>query len=168
VTEPYSVPIVPGNQPQYVADTPVVVGPQPQPPKRRRRWLIPALAGVVLILAAGGTIAFLAFRKPDAIRSAVNQDRPLAAAWRACGGNGELSDGDRTLFLDMRGKEDTAGLSADEIACVLNQLKTPDFVVREMEETRALDGRQTDHWGSFEASWSYHPDQGLDVLIREK
>jgi hypothetical protein len=37
-----------------------------------------------------------------------------------------------------------------------------------MDQTRALDGRQTDAWAAFEASRTYHPDDGLDVLIREK
>jgi hypothetical protein len=37
-----------------------------------------------------------------------------------------------------------------------------------MEQTRALDGRQSETWEDFSASWTYHPDNGLDVLIREK
>jgi hypothetical protein len=35
-----------------------------------------------------------------------------------------------------------------------------------MEKTRALDGRQTASWSFIEASWTYHPDNGLDVIIR--
>ena len=26
-------------------------------------------------------------------------------------------------------------------------------------------GRQTDSWESYEASWSYHPDNGLNIVI---
>ena len=33
--------------------------------------------------------------------------------------------------------------------------------------TRALDGRQSATWAQFEASWTYHPDDGLDVLVRQ-
>jgi hypothetical protein len=36
-----------------------------------------------------------------------------------------------------------------------------------MDNTRALDGMQTASWGNYEASWTYHPDEGLDVVVTE-
>ena len=32
---------------------------------------------------------------------------------------------------------------------------------------RALDGRQTGTWDDFEASWGYHPDDGINLVIEE-
>lgn len=37
----------------------------------------------------------------------------------------------------------------------------------QMDSTRALDGMQTAEWDTFEAKWTYHPDDGLDVIITE-
>lgn len=41
----------------------------------------------------------------------------------------------------------------------------PESVKAHMFATRALDGRQTDTWPGFSASWSYHPDDGMDLVI---
>ena len=31
--------------------------------------------------------------------------------------------------------------------------------------TRAIDGTQEEQWGLYRATWTYHPDQGLNVVI---
>jgi len=36
-----------------------------------------------------------------------------------------------------------------------------------MERTRALDGTQSDTWDGLQASWSYHPDSGINLLIEK-
>lgn len=41
-------------------------------------------------------------------------------------------------------------------------------MLSEIGQTRALDGRQKASWGKVEASWSYHPDRGLDMTLTEK
>lgn len=38
-------------------------------------------------------------------------------------------------------------------------------VVARFGTTRALDGQQTADWDGFTASWGYHPDTGLDVVV---
>ena len=50
---------------------------------------------------------------------------------------------------------------------VLVALDTPDSVVNRMSNTRALDGMQEATWGDFEATWTYHPDDGLDLIIEQ-
>ncbi|MGY0233940.1 hypothetical protein [Longispora urticae] len=60
----------------------------------------------------------------------------------------------------------SAGLTLTELACFLVALKTPDSVIAEMNSTRALDGRQTGDWDNIHASWTYHPDDGLEVIMR--
>jgi len=92
----------------------------------------------------------------------------LADAYDHCGvadAGGELADEQTTLILDTQGAEDVAGLDYATVSCVMSRLGTPERVVRAMESTRALDGRITDSWDVFTASWSYHPDSGLDLVI---
>jgi len=73
-------------------------------------------------------------------------------------------DQERTLDLDGVG-EDSLGLAFDEQLCILDALDVPDSVISKMESTRALDGRQEASWDNIIASWTYHPDDGLDVLL---
>lgn len=81
---------------------------------------------------------------------------------------GELSDGDRTLVVDTEGEEYGSGVSTfEDLGCILGQVSTPDAVIARMEATRALDGMQSESWDGFEASWTYHPDDGLDIIITE-
>ena len=92
-----------------------------------------------------------------------------------------LGDAGRTLKLDGVGGSDItgydgvervgdadsppAGLTMEKLACVLNQLGTPDAVTAQMQATRALDGMQTATWEDVTARWTYHPDDGLDVIL---
>jgi len=95
---------------------------------------------------------------------------PFKATLKACGMSAytegvTLGDGDRSLILDMRGEEEFTGLSYTDTECVLEGLGVPDSTLTLMNTTRALDGRQSDSWADFEATWSYHPDNGLDIVI---
>jgi hypothetical protein len=38
----------------------------------------------------------------------------------------------------------------------------------QMKKTRALDGTQSASWDAIEATWSYHPDNGFDIILEEK
>lgn len=81
-----------------------------------------------------------------------------------------LGDNDTSLTLNGAGKEDFAtlkGLPDSLLSCLLDAAKTPDYVHAQMEQTRALDGTQRGTWGSISASWTYHPDSGLDVVLTE-
>ena len=43
-----------------------------------------------------------------------------------------------------------------------------DALLEKMNQTRALDGRQSDENGKVKVSCSYHPDKGLEVLYEKK
>ena len=45
-------------------------------------------------------------------------------------------------------------------------LGLPDWLYKEMINTRALDGRQKEVFDHVTVTWSYHPDQGLEVIYR--
>ena len=52
--------------------------------------------------------------------------------------------------------------------CVLGKLGTPAAVRERMYATRAIDGTQSEEWGSYKATWTYEPDQGLTVIISSR
>ncbi len=52
--------------------------------------------------------------------------------------------------------------------CVLGKLGTPAAVRERMYATRAIDGTQSEQWGSFKATWTYEPDQGLTVIVSSR
>jgi len=74
--------------------------------------------------------------------------------------------GDQTsVTFDTEGEEDISGDSLVEVYCSLAIVGAPDYVFDLIATTRALDGRQTESWGEFRASWSYHPNSGLQLVI---
>jgi len=38
-------------------------------------------------------------------------------------------------------------------------------VISRMSATRALDGMQDGQWEGISASWTYHPDDGLNITL---
>lgn len=76
----------------------------------------------------------------------------------------QILDDGSALSIDTEGEE-SAGATFIEAACVLSSLEVPDSIVARVDTTRALDGRQTGSWDSYEASWIYHPDDGLSMVI---
>lgn len=45
-------------------------------------------------------------------------------------------------------------------------LGLPDWLYEEMANTRAIDGRQKEIFKDVTVTWSYHPNQGLEVIYR--
>ncbi|MEU4473536.1 hypothetical protein [Micromonospora sp. NPDC023888] len=125
-------------------------------PISRRRYLIAASA-VVILLAVSMSILVL-----------MQRDSPLEAARQACGAGREdwamLGDDGSSLTLQSVGEERT-GLKLEQLQCYWTELKVPDAVIAEIEGTRALDGRQSGEWEDMDASWIYHPDNGLQMII---
>lgn len=84
----------------------------------------------------------------------------------------EDHDGQVTLVIDGAGVDDTGAESPTEelaaVACVLQRISAPADVTARMDQTRALDGMQDASWGEYKASWTYHPDSGLNLILTEK
>lgn len=53
------------------------------------------------------------------------------------------------------------------LACVLTQLETSEAIVAQMDSTTAMMGRQTVEEEGFTYSWSYHPDNGINMTITD-
>jgi hypothetical protein len=56
-------------------------------------------------------------------------------------------------------------LYIDDLTRLFVQLDVPDYVIEQMKSTTALMGTREASWDGIEASWSYHPDNGLDVVL---
>lgn len=99
-------------------------------------------------------------------------EAPFEAAMSTCGvadvGEGygaHIADGGSTLLLNGSGKEDLTGLAYSDQECILLELGMPASVKAQMGSTRSLDGMQNASWDSIDASWTYHPDAGLDLIL---
>lgn len=143
---------------------------QPYPVGRRNprhAWIFAVVTFVVVVAGVILTVVLLNDDDPTKAASPAPLARtsPLSDARNACSG-GRLADDDHTLVLDMVGKEPDSGhLTTDTVSCVLGELRTPQSILARMDSTRALDGMQSASWSDFEATWTYHPDDGLDVII---
>jgi hypothetical protein len=94
------------------------------------------------------------------------KDDPFGEVSEKCGHSGiSVADGGDTLVVDGKGGDDLIGADINDIVCVLDALKMPTSVRSEITATRALDGRQQGTWGDYRASWSYHPDTGLNLVV---
>jgi hypothetical protein len=142
--------------------------PEPQPQQRKPRppWVVlAAVIAAVLLIAAGTFYAYTRLSGPT-----------LAGAEKQCndGPPGTtLADGGKTLIIDGRSESQQlngqgTGVDSKTEACILKNLGVTAAVLNHMDNTRALDGRQTDSWDGFTASWTYHPDDGLDITIQKK
>jgi hypothetical protein len=147
--------------------------PQPMAPPatagaRRKRKLWPYLAAAVLILLVGGWVGTLLVDRDDT-PATPPAPPPFEVAQSSCDPAREgtqITDGGKTLLVDSKGSEDFTGAPISAVACVLKHLNVPQAVVAHMDSTRALDGRQEDTWPGYTASWTYHPDDGMDLIVR--
>lgn len=78
-----------------------------------------------------------------------------------------VSDEGKTLVINGMG-EDSYGATIYDTACVLSEIGTPTYILSNMETTNSLMGRQSDTFDGIDVSWSYHPDNGLDVVVNKK
>lgn len=131
-----------------------------QPPKKKSRLKGIAI-GVGVTLAAVAVIAIGVMF--------INRPTPFEAAVEACDLTGNpgarLGDDGNSLALDMEGDAGGNGLAIEDSVCVLNELDVPDSVLERMSSTRALDGQQDGDWDGVTAIWTYHPDNGLDIIL---
>jgi len=139
--------------------------------RRRNLWASLVVVAAALII---GTIFVTLFLTTKATThhtgatnpgSLFNVPNPLAKTSTTCG-VGTLADDDHTLVVDMAGEEPGSGTETfDGVLCVLDELDVPQSLIARMESTRALDGMQSATWSSYEVTWTYHPDDGLDLII---
>jgi hypothetical protein len=161
-----------GNETGEQAPDAVVVAPEdatePTAPadEPKTGWSAIPLWGRVAIIV--GPIIVIGVVVAILLSTLAQQQDPFAQALDDCGlragGDAQLMDDGNSLLLDMAGEE-SGGLETASMACVLVALDVPDATISRMDSTRALDGRQSDQFGDISVEWTYHPDDGLDVLF---
>ncbi|OIH82877.1 hypothetical protein BLJ79_18040 [Arthrobacter sp. UCD-GKA] len=75
-----------------------------------------------------------------------------------------VMDGGNSVTLETAGN-DTMGAPYADVVCVLDTLGMPESVKSRMASTRSLDGMQDATWSGYAASWHYHPDNGLNIIV---
>lgn len=78
-----------------------------------------------------------------------------------------VGDGGSTLLIDHQGEDETVGASFEDLVCVLAELGVSDSAIAQMGSTSAMDGRQSVSWDGYEASFTYHPDTGMDMIVTQ-
>jgi len=132
-----------------------------------------ALSGIALMgagsLAGCSSSDSSSAEDPGTVEEVVVENSAIEDAVDTCDASTEsgvdVGDGGRTLLIDTKGEEDAFGANIASVACLLNELDVSDAVISRIDSTRALDGRQEGGWGDYTASWGYHPDSGLDLVI---
>lgn len=51
--------------------------------------------------------------------------------------------------------------------CVLDKLKAPASLRAKIDQTTALQGQTSDSWRSYELTWSYSPDRGVEIIVQK-
>lgn len=142
--------------------------------KGNRKHLYFGLGGLVIGLVGGLFLGVLgnsfggSTASNSASPSASSNARTISAAVSLCELNNakgiSIMDGGKSLEIKTAGKLST-GVSTADLACVLGDLNTPQSIIARMDSTRALDGTQNGTWAEFIASWTHHPDRGLNIVI---
>ncbi|MCH5266616.1 MAG: hypothetical protein J1F02_12000 [Lachnospiraceae bacterium] len=78
----------------------------------------------------------------------------------------KLSSDKKSIIVDSSSQYDY--ISSIDIVTIISALGLPSSLFDEMCATNALMGRQTETYDYYEVSWSYHPDNGLDVIFKYK
>ena len=82
----------------------------------------------------------------------------------------DLSSDNQTLYLDGLGQDEFKGstpvVTAKEIYCVLDALEAPEAILKRIGNTNFQMGLVEDDFGGIYLSWTYHPDNGLDIYFK--
>jgi hypothetical protein len=91
-------------------------------------------------------------------------------AYESCGtpSGVSVSDNGTTISVDTMGQEEYSGASYESLVCVINAVGTPSYVNDNIMNVRAIDGRQSDEFNGIVVSYSYHPDNGMDIVFHKK
>lgn len=127
---------------------------------RRRAKLTKALGVLALIAAACVAVSYWS-AKASTPRETAPAKSPMEQVAASCGVSA-ASDG-RSITMRTAGAK-----TVKDVACVLAGLKAPQHIYNLIDATRALDGMQSESWGDYVARWTYHPDNGLTIVIAHK
>lgn len=134
-----------------------------EPRRKKRRWklglgmfILGFFSGIIATIVSVVALATLSAGEPVQFATAVNACKAAPFA--------QVSSDGSSMEMTTFGKKQP-GMSMHTLGCVLEKLDAPASLKQRMDTTRAIDGTQEQTWGSYRATWTYHPDQGLHVVI---
>jgi hypothetical protein len=153
----------PAGQPGYV-----MYAPQPVRRPGFPVWALVVVVGVIFVtLVAGAGAAVWLLTGGAGGGSALSAGTTaLQKARDTCGGAGiVVADEGRTLTIDTQGEDEYTGASFTQAECVFTAIEMPTSVHAKVGNTRAMDGMVSADWDGYSASWNYHPDTGMNMVI---
>ncbi|MCI6652769.1 MAG: zinc ribbon domain-containing protein [Ruminococcus sp.] len=88
----------------------------------------------------------------------------METAYHLCNSpNTVISDDNKSITVDSTNEYDY--ISLEDIGVIATELGFPDYLISEMSQTNALMGRRSETIGHYKVDWSFHPDNGLDVVF---
>lgn len=143
---------------------------EPITKKKKNKMIIPI---IICVLVAIAIIIIVKFAVPSEFERVKNEAISIA---------GQISYGKNYFTIDTYPYEDTnmdemliAVLAPDTQEQALNGIKHVNEALgfngslySDMLKTTALMGRQTEENNKYKVSWSYHPDEGLEVTYEKK
>lgn len=158
--------------------------PQPEPaaipataaPKKTKRNLLlwGSVAAAVLIAGGATTAIILAANQAEQDRvqehklALIERKFQFSDAANTCGFSSadyETIEEGESLELNHAAKPNGSGITSTEVFCFLKELDAPASLEAKINNTRALDGTQTETWEQMKATWTYHPDSGLNLIL---
>ncbi len=122
-----------------------------------------------IVLGAIGVAAVFSIVIGTATGSSATQFQSALDTCLSAGEDGyddvQIGEDGQTMYLDGSGEDDYSALEYSSEFCILNALDIPEIIITRMNATSSLMGVQTGDWDNFSASWTYHPNNGLDVSI---
>lgn len=117
---------------------------------------------VAIVVAIALTIVGLQVKKVDLLPQAMQtcQAQVSGDVWSEYAYKYNLSDGGRTLTISNSDSGDH-----EILTCICNAVDMPNSVRQKINNTRALDGTLTDTWDDVTATWTYHPDDGINMVL---
>ena len=158
-TAQVQTPAAPDSSARVPIDEPATAeAPAGRERPKRGRWIWVSAAALVVVVA-GVAVALLVTRDSTSVfESAVDtcgvENNPGA----------RIGDAGKSLMIDHQGEDDASGLTTLQLDCMIDALGAPESVSVQMNTTTAMQGRQTASWDGITASWTFHPDNGLDII----
>ena len=146
----------------------------PRDPTYRAAMVKAAAAALAALLAL--TLSACGDSKPplakavDSCKTEINKDLTTKGTAAKAIAYMDLATDGKSISIDGPAAADKYDTLEEEAAliCLLGETKAPSGVSARMDNTTALDGAQHETWGTLTVTWTYHPDNGLDVIFEDK
>lgn len=119
-----------------------------------------------IIVMAGGKTDRLTVTVIDGPDFKALYDEYCSSIWASVGSDGSYLSIDTNPYnLDDKGIAYLESYYA--IKNINNALGLPESLLKDMNSTTSLMGRQTEEYEDVTVSWSYHPDKGLEITYKK-